>query len=119
MDKIKDRAGDTIMSEKEIKKVADDFLNNLIKIVSSIVDKITDFIEIFSNAFLKMWQELNFDFSILDKKISRKRLTKLIMSIGYQRNEANMIAKNIHKEKGKYAMYDFGIVKEKEKCMGY
>ena len=41
------------------------------------------------------------------------------MSIGYQRNEANMIAKNIHKEKGKYAMYDFGIVKEKEKCMGY
>lgn len=32
-------------------------------------------------------------------KISRKRFVKLLMSIGYQRNEANKIAWRYHEEK--------------------
>ena len=46
-------------------------------------------------------------------KISRKRFVKLLMSIGYQRNEANKIAWHYHAEKGRYTFLDF--IKESNK----
>ena len=47
-------------------------------------------------------------------KISRKRFVKLLMSIGYQRNEANKIVWRYHEEKGKYTFLDFIIESNKK-----
>ena len=47
-------------------------------------------------------------------KISRKRFVKLLMSIGYQRNEANKIAWRYHEEKRKYTFLDFIIESNKK-----
>lgn len=57
--------------------------------------------------FLIVWDAVKDNLSFLDKNISRKRFIKLLMSIGYQRNEANKIAWNYHKENGKYTLLNF------------
>lgn len=46
---------------------------------------------------------LNIDYS---KKLTRKKLIKLLMSKGIQRNGANEIAKYLLKKNGKYTMFD-------------
>ncbi len=70
-------------------------------------------IDAFSEALkevLKLMEKID-----LDKKLSRKKFIKLLMSKGIQRNEANKIAWEIHKEYGKYTLKNLlEIVKNKE-----
>ena len=51
--------------------------------------------------------------NFFEKNITRKRFYKLLQSVGYQRNEANKIVQEIHKQKGKYTILDF-MQKSKE-----
>lgn len=46
---------------------------------------------------------INIDSSL---KLTRKKLVKLLMSKGIQRNGANEIAKHVLKKNGKYTMFD-------------
>ena len=54
-----------------------------------------------------VWNSIKPALSFLDKNISRKRFIKLLMSRGFQRNEATKIAWEVHKEKGKYTLLDY------------
>ncbi len=62
------------------------------------------------HTFIDIWESIKEKMPDFEKmKISRKRFVKLLMSIGYQRNEANKIAWRYHEEKGKYTFLDFII----------
>lgn len=75
---------------------------------------LTDVIENICKAFSNVFENLKDKIFIFEKmKISRKRFVKLLMSIGYQRNEANKIAWRYHAEKGRYTFLDF--IKESNK----
>lgn len=51
--------------------------------------------------------ELSMSVNIENSKVlTRKKLVKLLMSKGIQRNGANEIAKHVLKKNGKYTMYD-------------
>lgn len=75
---------------------------------------LTDVIENICKAYVNVFENLKDKIFIFKKmKISRKRFVKLLMSIGYQRNEANKIAWRYHAEKGRYTFLDF--IKESNK----
>lgn len=75
---------------------------------------LTDVIENICKAYVNVFENLKDKIFIFEKmKISRKRFVKLLMSIGYQRNEANKIAWRYHAEKGRYTFLDF--IKESNK----
>lgn len=75
---------------------------------------LTDIIENICKAYVNVFENLKDKIFIFKKmKISRKRFVKLLMSIGYQRNEANKIAWRYHAEKGRYTFLDF--IKESNK----
>ena len=62
------------------------------------------FVDLASKAFSDAWdvlKKIN-----LDKKLTRKKFIKLLMSKGIQRNEANKIAWQIHQKYGKYTVGD-------------
>lgn len=68
-------------------------------------------LQVFNNS----WENVKKYISIFeDMKISRKRFIKLLMSIGYQRNEANKIAWSYHSRNGKYTMCDYLIERGKK-----
>lgn len=75
---------------------------------------LTDVIENICKVYVNVFENLKDKIFIFEKmKISRKRFVKLLMSIGYQRNEANKIAWRYHAEKGRYTFLDF--IKESNK----
>ena len=75
---------------------------------------LTDVIENICKAYVNVFENLKDKIFIFEKmKISRKRFVKLLMSIGYQKNEANKIAWRYHAEKGRYTFLDF--IKESNK----
>ena len=75
---------------------------------------LTDVIENICKAYVNVFENLKDKIFIFEKmKISRKRFVKLLVSIGYQRNEANKIAWRYHAEKGRYTFLDF--IKESNK----
>lgn len=92
--------------EEATKKLGDAFKKALLPL--------TDVIENICKAFGNVFENLKDKIFIFEKmKISRKRFVKLLMSIGYQRNEANKIAWRYHAEKGRYTFLDF--IKESNK----
>lgn len=92
--------------EKATKELGDAFKKALLPL--------TDVIENICKAYVNVFENLKDKIFIFEKmKISRKRFVKLLMSIGYQRNEANKIAWRYHAEKGRYTFLDF--IKESNK----
>lgn len=92
--------------EEATKKLGDAFKKALLPL--------TDVIENICKAYVNVFENLKDKIFIFEKmKISRKRFVKLLMSIGYQRNEANKIAWRYHAEKGRYTFLDF--IKESNK----
>ena len=76
--------------------------NRLGKSMSEVVNAFVDLgSKVFSN-LLDVFKKIN-----LDKKLSRKKFIKLLMSKGIQRNEANKIAWEVHKKYGKYTVGEF------------
>lgn len=65
-------------------------MNGIIKIFQDVWDAIKDYIPV----------------DIYNKNISRKRFIKLLMSYKIQRNDANKIANELHKQKGMYKLGD-------------
>ena len=92
--------------EEATKKLGDAFKKALLPL--------TDVIENICKVYVNVFENLKDKIFIFEKmKISRKRFVKLLMSIGYQRNEANKIAWRYHAEKGRYTFLDF--IKESNK----
>jgi hypothetical protein len=92
--------------DEAIKKLGDGFKKAL--------PSLTEFIENICKAYVNVFENIKDKIFIFEKmKISRKRFVKLLMSIGYQRNEANKIAWRYHAEKGRYTFLDF--IKESNK----
>lgn len=92
--------------DEAIKKLGDGFKKAL--------PSLTEFIENICKAYVNVFENIKDKIFIFEKmKISRKRFVKLLMSIGYQRNEANKIAWRYHAEKGRYIFLDF--IKESNK----
>ena len=92
--------------EEATKKLGDAFKKALLPL--------TDVIENVCKVYVNVFENLKDKIFIFEKmKISRKRFVKLLMSIGYQRNEANKIAWRYHAEKGRYTFLDF--IKESNK----
>lgn len=92
--------------EEATKKLGDAFKKALLPL--------TEVIENICKAYVNVFENLKDKIFIFEKmKISRKRFVKLLMSIGYQRNEANKIAWRYHAEKGRYTFLDF--IKESNK----
>lgn len=103
----------------DLDKLLKDFVDNVYQAITPLVDALKNIIDHLSVAFLKAWEQTKFSMTFFDKKITRKKFIKLLMSIGYQRNEANKIAWKLHEEKGHYTVLDYMVkVKEMEdsKC---
>lgn len=81
---------------EEIKEIG----NKIWGICSNIVDAI-------SNVISRAWESIKQSFKILDICVSRKRFIKLLMSKGIQRNEANKMALDVLKRKGRYTLFDY------------
>lgn len=96
---------DTEKAAQAIKELSDAFT----KAFMPVAEAIKNISATLCHTFIDTWE------SIKEKmKISRKRFVKLLMSIGYQRNEANKIAWRYHEEKGKYTFLDFIIESNKK-----
>lgn len=103
----------------EIVKLVNELYDNIREAITPIVEAIKKLADSLSTAFLEAWKEVKydinyFDINYFDINISRKRFTKLLISIGYQRNDANKIAWKYHEEKGKYTLLDFLIENRKK-----
>lgn len=98
----------------EIVKLVNELYDNIREAITPVVEAIKKLADSLSTAFLEAWKEVKYDISYFDKNISRKRFTKLLISIGYQRNDANKIAWKYHEEKGKYTLLDFLIENQKK-----
>ena len=88
------------------------FIDNFNKMGKAISELVNALADSFSKAFSNAWQTLT---KInLDKKLSKKKFIKLLMSKGIQRNEANKIACEIHKKYGKYTVRDLLLAIKKK-----
>lgn len=56
--------------------------------------------------FAKSLSECTFEFECEIKYLTRKRFVKLLMCNGYQRNEANQIARRVWFKNGHYTYFD-------------
>lgn len=90
-----------------------DFVEKTSEAIKPVINAISNIANSIVKNFIDVWEQIKPN---LDKQISRRRFIKLLMSQGVQRNEANNIAWNIHREKGKYTFLDYLItLKNKEK----
>lgn len=102
---------DTEKAEQAIKELSDVFTKAFMPVAEAIKNISAELCRSFSVIWENMKDKIpNFE----EMKISRKRFVKLLMSIGYQRNEANKIAWRYHEEKGKYTFLDFIIESNKK-----
>ena len=104
-----------VQHDTNTEQIIKELSNNFEKIFSSVAESISNISSTFCHIFIDAWESIkekkpNFE----EIKISRKRFIKLLMGIGYQRNEANKIAWNYHEEKGKYTFLDFIIESNKK-----
>lgn len=96
-----------IEAEKKIKKLIDDIMKPVVEVFEQIANTIAEISAyIFDNTKKAV---NNFIYTILDKKISKKKFIKLLQSEGVQRNEINKIVQG-NKEKYTYLRY-YNIVK--------
>jgi len=96
-----------IEAEKKIKKLIDDIMKPVEEVFEQIANTIAEIsADIFDNTKKAV---NNFIYTILDKKISKKKFIKLLQSEGVQRNEINKIVQG-NKEKYTYLRY-YNIVK--------
>nr|DAK00280.1 MAG TPA: hypothetical protein [Caudoviricetes sp.] len=96
-----------IEAEKKIKKLIDDIMKPVVEVFEQIANTIAEIsADIFDNTKKAV---NNFIYTILDKKISKKKFIKLLQSEGVQRNEINKIVQG-NKEKYTYLRY-YNIVK--------
>lgn len=96
-----------IEAEKKIKKLIDDIMKTVVEVFEQIANTIAEIsADIFDNTKKAV---NNFIYTILDKKISKKKFIKLLQSEGVQRNEINKIVQG-NKEKYTYLRY-YNIVK--------
>ena len=97
----------------DLEKLISDFTDCFYKAMDPVLEALKKIIDQLSTTFLKAWEKSKFSMNFFDTNITRKRFIKLLMSAGYQRNEANKIAKEVREEKGKYTILDF-CIKSKE-----
>lgn len=96
-----------IEAEKKIKKLIDNIMKPVVEVFEQIANTIAEIsADIFDNTKKAV---NNFIYTILDKKISKKKFIKLLQSEGVQRNEINKIVQG-NKEKYTYLRY-YNIVK--------
>jgi hypothetical protein len=96
-----------IEAEKKIKKLIDNIMKPVVEVFEQIANTIAEIsADIFDNTKKAV---NNFIYTILDKKISKKKFIKLLQSEGIQRNEINKIVQG-NKEKYTYLRY-YNIVK--------
>ncbi len=96
-----------IEAEKKIKKLIDDIMKPVVEVFEQIANTIAEIsADIFDNTKKAV---NNYIYTILDKKISKKKFIKLLQSEGVQRNEINKIVQG-NKEKYTYLRY-YNIVK--------
>lgn len=96
-----------IEAEKKIKELIDDIMKPVVEVFEQIANTIAEIsADIFDNTKKAV---NNFIYTILDKKISKKKFIKLLQSEGVQRNEINKIVQG-NKEKYTYLRY-YNIVK--------
>ncbi len=98
----------------ELDTLIHEFVENVSEAIKPILEAIKKIADSLSTTFLEAWKEVKFDMNYFDKNISRKRFIKLLISIGYQRNDANKIAWKYHEEKGEYTLLDFLIENQKK-----
>lgn len=91
-----------IEAEKKIKKLIDDIMKPVVEVFEQIANTIAEIsADIFDNTKKAV---NNFIYTILDKKISKKKFIKLLQSEGVQRNEINKIVQG-NKDKYTYLRY--------------
>ena len=98
----------------ELDTLIHEFVENVSEAIKPILEAIKKIADSLSTTFLEAWKEVKFDMNYFDKNISRKRFIKLLISIGYQINDANKIAWKYHEEKGEYTLLDFLIENQKK-----
>lgn len=98
----------------ELTTLLNEFCENVNEAIKPVLEAIKNIMDSLSTAFLEAWKEVKFDMSFFEKNISRKRFKKLLMSIGYQRNDANKIVLKYHNEKREYTLLDF-LIENKQK----
>lgn len=101
-------------NNEELNTLIHNFAETVSEAIKPVIEAIKNIVDSLSTAFLEAWKEVKFSMDFFDKNITRKRFIKLLMSIGYQRNEANKIAWKYHEEKGKYTILDFMIENRKK-----
>lgn len=98
----------------ELTTLLNEFCENVNEAIKPVLEAIKNIMDSLSTAFLEAWKEVKFDMRFFEKNISCKRFRKLLMSIGYQRNDANKIVMKYRNEKGEYTLLDF-LIENKQK----
>lgn len=102
------------MNKKEevIKELSDAFT----KVFMPVAEAIKNISAELCRSFSVIWENMKDKIPKFEEmKISRKRFSKLLMSIGYQRNQANKIVQRYNKEKGRYTFLDFIVESNRKK----
>lgn len=98
----------------ELQSLVNELYKNILEALTPVVEAIKKLTDSLPIAFLKAWEKVKFSTNFLDKNISRKRFSKLLMAIGYQRNEINKIVWECQKKEGKYTIKDYLIARNKK-----
>ena len=98
----------------ELNAIVHDFVETVSEAMKPVLEIIKNIFDSLSTAFLEAWKETKFSMNFFNKNITRKKFIKLLMSIGYQRNEASKIVWKYYEEKGKYTILDFMIESRKK-----
>lgn len=98
----------------ELNAIVQDFVETVSEAMKPVLEIIKNIFDSLSTAFLEAWKETKFSMNFFNKNITRKKFIKLLMSIGYQRNEASKIVWKYYEEKGKYTILDFMIESRKK-----
>lgn len=101
----------------ELNAIVQDFVETVSEAMKPVLEIIKNIFDSLSTAFLEAWKETKFSMNFFNKNITRKKFIKFLMSIGYQRNEANKIAWKYNEEKGKYTILDFMIENKKRRTL--
>lgn len=82
--------------------------NNLSLAIKDFIESCVNLAKEIAKIILELWHRIEpIVCSIMYQKLSRKRIMKLLMSSGVQRNEVNQIVSEIHIKNGKYTLLDY------------
>lgn len=96
-----------VVCNADKKQIIFEFINNFRDGLLNVFNKLVDVVDMITKIIVQAFNSIKeYIIKLFNKKISKKRLIKLLQSTGMQRNDINKIVKN---NKDKYTMWRYFI----------